>query len=303
MIQARSKIIWIPENGSGKVYTFSVHSFLLHVFFFVIFLCIVAVPILETGLFNILEKNNDLENKRAALHEENTSLHYLKVRLSSIEEKEKGLQEYFGMEGNQSLAQIVGSGGTFGPDVSSFEKKERDSESKRYKRLISSKQTLSEKLQTLSSNYDILNRLSAQKEENWRITPNIIPLDYQNPRISSRFGWRKNPMTGKNEFHAGIDILGPKDTHIIAPADGMVITLGYDRWLGNYVVLQHNDEIKTIYGHLKKIMVQDDMTVQRNDVIGIMGNTGMSTSLHLHYAVLINDRPVNPMQYILDVKG
>lgn len=303
MACSRSRIIWIPENGNGKVYTFSVHTILIRLLFFVAFLCVFAVPILETGMFDLIEKNSDLENKRAALHEENASLHYLRLRLSEIEAKEESLKSYFGMEGNQSLTQIVGSGGTFGIDLSDIDKGKPDSDPKQYERLIPLKKSLPEKLDNLSANYDVLTRLSAKKEERWKNTPNIIPIDYQNPRISSGFGWRKNPLTGKHEFHAGIDILGPKDTKIIAPADGVVITKGYDRWLGNYVVLQHIDEIRTIYGHLKDIKVQKNTLVRRNDTIGIMGNTGMSTSHHLHYAVVINDRPVNPMQYILDVKG
>ncbi|MBN1850793.1 MAG: M23 family metallopeptidase [Deltaproteobacteria bacterium] len=299
----RSRIIWISENGSGKVYTFSVHTALIKLFVFVVFLCTCSVPVLETGLFELISKNDDLESKRAALHEENVSLHYLKLRLSEIEEKEDSLKSYFGMEGHQSLAQIVGSGGTFGIDLKEIEKDRTDPDAKLYKGLIPSRKSLSEKLDTLSTNYDVFNQLSAKKEEKWQNTPNIIPVDYQNPRISSGFGWRTNPITGKHEFHAGIDILGPKDTKIIAPADGIVIRTGYDRWLGNHILIQHIDNIKTIYGHLKKISVDENALVRRGEVIGIMGNTGMSTSHHLHYGVLIGNRPANPMQYILDVKG
>ena len=301
MGRKRSQIIWVPNNGSGKVRTFSIHPGLLRILFFVVFLSIGTIPVLETGLYRLVDRIHSLEEKKDALHEENASLHYLKMKLVPIEEKERRLKEYFGMEGHKSLDQIAGSGGTFGIDLSHM--KSPDSEEKHYRQLMPGRKGLPGKLKILSSNYETLNQLSAQKAENWRYIPNIVPVELTNPRISSGFGWRKNPLTGKNEFHAGIDILGSKDTKIITPSDGLVITIGYDRWLGNYIVIQHNNEIRTIYGHLQKTLVKKGIMVKRGDHIAIMGNTGMSTNTHLHYAVINNDRPVNPMQYILDIKG
>jgi len=162
---------------------------------------------------------------------------------------------------------------------------------------------LPSKLRVLTSNYDVIHQLTNKQEEAWKNTPSIIPLNYKEPRISSGFGWRKNPFTNSLEFHSGIDFIGPNGTKIIAPAFGIVIRQGYDRWLGNYLVLQHANELKTIYGHLKKVMVEERDQVKRGDPVALLGNTGMSTSHHLHYTVIKNNRAVDPMQYILNMNG
>jgi len=142
--------------------------------------------------------------------------------------------------------------------------------------------------------------LSLIQEKVWGYTPSIIPVNHVNPRVSSGFGWRKNPFTNSREFHAGIDIIGPKRTMIIAPSRGVVVVKGFDQRLGNYLVLEHNENVKTIYGHLHKVSIEKGMQVKRGETLGLMGNTGLSTSCHLHYGVIVNGRAVDPMQYILD---
>ena len=86
-------------------------------------------------------------------------------------------------------------------------------------------------------------------------------------------------------------------------ASGWVVRTGYDKWLGNYLVMQHGDRIKTIYGHLKEALAHEGDHVRRGDRIGLVGNTGMSTSHHLHYGVIVNNRAVDPLQYVLDLNG
>jgi murein DD-endopeptidase MepM/ murein hydrolase activator NlpD len=142
-----------------------------------------------------------------------------------------------------------------------------------------------------------------RQAEAWDTTPSILPVELKNPVISSGFGWRKSPFTNKREFHAGIDIIGRTGTPVVAPAAGVVINAGQDRWLGKYLVLQHSEELKTIYGHLHEVSVSKGGRVRRGDLIGRVGNTGLSTSSHLHYSVLERNRAVNPMQYILEVSG
>ena len=73
--------------------------------------------------------------------------------------------------------------------------------------------------------------------------------------------------------------------------------------MGNYLVIEHTSKIKTIYGHLEKIVVAENSRVERGQFIGVMGNTGMSTSRHLHYSVVDGNRAVDPMQYVLDARG
>ena len=82
----------------------------------------------------------------------------------------------------------------------------------------------------------------------------------------------------------------------------MVINRGYDQWLGNYIVIQHTEKLKTIFGHMSKISVANGTKISRGDLLGYIGNTGLSTGTHLHYSILNEGQPVDPMEYILDIR-
>ena len=295
----RSYVIWVPRNGSGRIRNFLIGPSFIKILSLLLFFCICAVPVMETGILTLNRRVTDLERKRQQLQAEVQSLQYIKKALACIEKKDRMVRGYFGMERFRSLEQIVGTGGTPDMELSSLDFNHTEIDSKPHV----TRMTVPMKLQVLKSNYEILDQLLAKKEEALDYTPNIIPVDMEEPRISSGFGWRKSPFTKRREFHAGIDIRGPRGTKILAPASGVVINRGYDQWIGNYLVVQHTKEIKTIYGHLSRISVDKGIKVRRGDPLGLMGNTGLSTGSHLHYAVIRNGRAVNPMEYILDMRG
>ena len=296
-------MVWLPRDGQGKIRKCLINPFFMGLIFLLALFCICSVPVLETGLLTLTKRIDDLEREKQKLQSEVFTLHYIRRALVRIEEKEKMLRDYFGVEDPRFFEQAVGGIGETGLDFSRVSPDRIDISDSSSKRITSPFMSLQRKLQTLDANYGALNLLTVKQKEAWEDTPSIIPVALINPKISSGFGWRKNPFTGRREFHMGIDIVGPKGTRIIAPALGVVITKGYDRGLGNYMVLQHTEDIKTIYGHLQKISVDKNMHVNRGDLLGFMGNTGMSTNRHLHYTVLVNERAVDPMQFILDMSG
>lgn len=303
MKSGRSHIIWVPRNGSGKIRTCLISPSFIRVFSLVALVCICSIPFLETVILTLTTRITDLEQKKERLEAEISTLHYIRTSLVGIQEKERMFRDYFGMEDHKSLKQVMGGGGESNLELSRLHFNQDDTGDMSDERIIAPTMTLPIMLQTLNSNYEILNQLIVRQRQSWENTPSIVPVALENPRVSSGFGWRKNPFTNRREFHAGIDILGPKGTRIIAPARGVVVTTDYDQWLGNYLVLQHTEEIKTIYGHFRKISVNKGMQVKRGDLLGFMGNTGISTSRHLHYTVIVKDRAVDPMQYILDMSG
>lgn len=136
-----------------------------------------------------------------------------------------------------------------------------------------------------------------QKRNMLASTPSIRPV---NGWITSGFGNRISPFTGQKEFHSGLDISNAPGTKIIAPANGHVSIAAEKLYIGNLVVIDHDHGRVTQYGHLKEILVNPGQEVKRGDVIGLVGNTGRSTGPHLHYEVLINGTPVNPLKYILN---
>lgn len=127
-------------------------------------------------------------------------------------------------------------------------------------------------------------------------TPSIWPV---RGFISSGFGWRINPITGGKEFHEGLDIATQSGNPIRAPSNGIVSYAGWESGFGNTVVIDHGYGITTLYGHMSKIEVKTGEIVKRGQTIGLVGDTGFSTGPHVHYQVMINGIPVNPMRYLV----
>jgi len=118
--------------------------------------------------------------------------------------------------------------------------------------------------------------------------------------MTSRFGHRVSPFTGRKELHKGVDIANRKGTAILATANGIVSFAGKKGPMGNVVVIDHGHGMITRYAHLSEAMKKQGDTVKRGDIIAQMGNSGRSTGPHLHYEVHLNGVPVNPATYILN---
>lgn len=145
---------------------------------------------------------------------------------------------------------------------------------------------------------DNLSETAGERVGRWAATPSIWPVK---GHITSKFGPRISPFTGKKAFHSGLDIGSPRGREIKAPASGKVVVAAYDTRMGNFIRINHGYGIETTFGHLSKMLVKYGKKVDRGDVIGLVGSTGkFSTGPHLHYQVAVNDKVVNPVQYILD---
>jgi murein DD-endopeptidase MepM/ murein hydrolase activator NlpD len=119
-------------------------------------------------------------------------------------------------------------------------------------------------------------------------------------RISSGFGIRANPFNNKYlQFHNGIDIASDWGAEILSGGNGTVTVVGYDKVYGNNITIKHSDQFESFYAHLKRVYVKEGDTVNKGNVIGIMGSTGLSTMQHLHYEVRENGKPVNPVYYLV----
>ncbi|GGG21524.1 M23 family metallopeptidase [Paenibacillus abyssi] len=121
-------------------------------------------------------------------------------------------------------------------------------------------------------------------------------------KLTSSFGYRKDPFTGRAAFHAGVDIAGSTGDPVFSAADGTVLETGYDRSKGNYVVIGHRNQLKTSYYHLEAIGVKANESVVQGEKIGLLGSTGRSTGPHLHFQIMQSDEPINPLKYLRLVK-
>lgn len=140
------------------------------------------------------------------------------------------------------------------------------------------------------------------KEDKYRRTPSIRPVI--GGRISDKFGLRVDPFTELRRHHDGIDIVAEIGSDVVSSAAGVVVvakrTYSIGRGYGKEVVVDHGDGVRTRYAHLSKVLVKEGQRIKRHEVIGQVGDTGRSTGPHLHYEVLVDDKPVNPFNFILN---
>jgi len=120
----------------------------------------------------------------------------------------------------------------------------------------------------------------------------------QGKRISSSFGSRIHPITGKRSYHDGVDIAAAHGNGVYAYSNGRVVSAGYNGGYGYNIVVDHGNGIKTRYAHLSKISVKAGQKVETGQRIGSVGSTGTSTGSHLHFEVIKNGKTVNPLNYI-----
>lgn len=116
--------------------------------------------------------------------------------------------------------------------------------------------------------------------------------------MSSPFGERVDPISGKKAWHEGMDFAGAKGSEVIAVANGVVVFSGYRDGYGQMVEISHGKDLRTRYGHHEEVLVHAGQSVKRGDVIALMGNSGRSTGPHVHFEVLKEGRPVNPARYV-----
>lgn len=145
-----------------------------------------------------------------------------------------------------------------------------------------------------------LEEVSAQLERNLGLvsaTPAIRPVS---GLITSKFGHRRDPLTGQRAYHSGIDISAPPGKPVKVAAAGVVTKTGQYGPLGRAVHVAHGFGITTIYGHLSRINVSPGQRLERGEIVGLVGNTGRSTGYHLHYEVHVDGKAVDPSAYFLE---
>lgn len=214
----------------------------------------------------------DLANENQQLRQVNqdfeNSIRELKGQLTEFEQRTQQLAIVAGLDGI-ATAQASGVGGDDLPD-----------------RLGA----LSGRLDQIEADLDAQVRLA-------NATPAISPV---RGILTSAYGYRKDPVSGAKALHRAVDLSTAPGHPVVATADGIVLRAERSGRLGNAVVIAHGYGFTTRYGHLARFKVEAGQRVKRGDVIGFVGNTGRTTGYHLHYEVLADGTPVNPLVYILD---
>jgi murein DD-endopeptidase MepM/ murein hydrolase activator NlpD len=195
-------------------------------------------------------------------------------RLALLETTSRKLAEVSGVEHTAEVNNKIGSGGPGAADL----------------------KALDEATLSLERELNQIKEIVDSRQVKLASTPATWPV---RGYISDGFGGRSNPFGGGGfENHPGLDIATTFGTAVEATADGIVIFAGVNGGYGNVVVVDHGYGITTRYGHLSRIDAQVGDRVHRGKQVGAVGSTGRSTGPHLHYEVRLQDRPVNPINYL-----
>jgi murein DD-endopeptidase MepM/ murein hydrolase activator NlpD len=220
----------------------------------------------------------------------------LKTRIVALNDFEKKIRIIANLEVKNEDDNLFGVGGSPPEDIDATDQLKKDQAS-----LLREMHEQVNQLDLASTQqaegFDALFDSLEDQKNLLACTPSIRPT---NGWISSSFGNRRSPFTGRREFHSGLDIANRSGTPIVATADGVIRFVGKKGLLGTLVVIDHGHGMLTRYGHLAEGLVKNGEKVKRGDVIAKMGNTGRSTGPHLHYEIRLNGVPINPSNYIIN---
>ncbi len=158
---------------------------------------------------------------------------------------------------------------------------------------------LSKKLYVLTKSYEDITKLASEKKEMLASIPSIQPIPNDDlERVASGFGHRIHPIYKTTRFHDGIDFTAPHGTPIYATGKGKVVTKEYSKsGYGNQLVIDHGYGYKTEYAHLQSFEIKKGQNVERGELIGTVGSSGLSTGPHLHYEVRKDGNAINPINF------
>ncbi|OLE67077.1 MAG: hypothetical protein AUG09_04315 [Acidobacteria bacterium 13_1_20CM_2_68_7] len=240
---------------------------------------------LTANLQRLAQENSELKRTNEKFDE---SLADLRSRLAEFETKATKFAMMAGVE-DSSAQQLAAGGSSF--DLKGLSPKASQA-------VIEAEiGTLKERSGALQDTFRVLDVAFQKQALLLSSTPSIYPV---HGLLGNGYGWRRDPFTGMRDFHQGLDLVAPLGTKVVAPADGIVTKIGPSGGFGNSVFISHGYGIITRYGHLANYNVKVGQRVKRGDVIATVGSTGRSTGPHLHYELLVHQRNVDPIKYILE---
>lgn len=308
MRKTRYTLYFIPENDKDtRVYSVSKFSIMAIIIVFVFF---VASSIISSiFLVNIYDKyktasldlERELSNNVLLRNEKSLKvdqLMHIDRKVDNLNDMSSKLFTMAGLSPNIHDHTSSGRGGQAPNEFRSSEKSYRlfylnmlTTQKKQYI------ESLMDQVENLSESYYFIENIINENKQILSHIPTITPTTGY---ISSPYGYRRSPFTGRREFHRGIDISAPMGTLIYAPADGKVVFTGNKAGFGKTIVIEHGFGYVTRYAHLRDFNIKRWDDVKRGDVIGYVGNTGRSTGPHLHYGVIYQGIHVNPSRYFFD---
>ena len=266
-------------------------SLVMAVFYFWIYTSVLGFELPKTVL---LKKSNAQWSSKVEVL--NSQLDMYEETLEALQMRDDDIyRSIFGMNEIPSAVRNAGFGG-----VNRYERYDLMDTDGLLKNTAIRLDVLTKKTYVQSRSFDEVALLSKRAGDMASCIPAIPPVnpDRRKFRISSAFGYRSDPFSGRSTMHKGVDFAMKPGNPVYATGDGVVESVSFEFFgYGNCVVIDHGFGYKTRYAHLKSIGVVEGMSVKRGECIGESGNSGKSSGPHLHYEVIYKGRPVNPYNY------
>ncbi|MDX2495334.1 MAG: M23 family metallopeptidase [Desulfuromusa sp.] len=281
----RFSVIFIPE-GNSKVRRVRIRSGVVKSALCGCFVVAGLFAFFAYSYFNITVDRDELQRLRVTTSQQRQTLQHLVVDLGEVHQQMDSLAETEARV--RQLADLeavpegipVAIGGL--PEVGSVE--------------------AVDEIQRQINKLQVAIELRRQSQENVRnLLNDQVSISRATPKgwptkgwLTSYFGMRKSPFTGRRVMHEGLDIAANTGTPIVATADGIVARVKYSPGYGKMLIIDHGYGYRTIFGHNSKILVKAGQQIKRGDLIAKVGNTGQSTGSHLHYELRLNGVPIDP---------
>ena len=303
--------IWFHYGNTSNIKELAIHKSVIGFALFIGFSAIGVASLIGYDYFQLKKTSydaiilsqtihkqyNEIKNQRTQIQSFAVKIEALKKQIDNLSKFEDKVRLIADIKQTSDSSGLIGIGGIPNNKLDKnipLEQKHNNLMREMHQQI--NKTTFAAKKQGLD--FDDLIKQLEQKRNYLASTPSIRPVD--GGWITSKFGYRKSPFTGKKEFHSGLDISNRIGTKVIAPADGRISYAAGKMYIGNMVIIDHGYGLNTRYGHLQKMLVRPGQKVKRGDVIALLGNTGQSTGPHVHYEIQLNGTPVNPLNYILN---
>jgi len=267
-------------------------------YLFVLLTAAVILNLLYSGFFNtpkekrLIRENNQLLFQYELINEKIANLENV---LSDIENRDDNIyRTIFNAEPIPRSIRDAGFGG-----VNRYEYLDGFNNSDVVVETAKKLDKITKAVYVQSKSYDEIIGLAMNREDQLACLPAIQPISNKDlTRTASGWGFRIHPIYKILKFHYGMDFTAPTGTEVYATGDGRIITVEWSRrGYGNQIIIDHAYGYKTMYAHMSDFNVRLGQEVKRGDVIGFVGNTGLSTAPHLHYEVYLNNKKVNPINY------
>jgi murein DD-endopeptidase MepM/ murein hydrolase activator NlpD len=282
--KAKSKTISISKKTAKISFGIAIFLFLALALFLVDYFTMNVTRKKYKALLN----ENAKQNQTLAQYQE--TINNLQSTIDQFENYAKKLNIMAGLKSQDILEGEPGIGGSSNDQEISSPNISQDLK-------VENLEEISQKADLIEKNLHTLTNFFEDQTLRLAATPTIFPTKGY---LSSAYGWRDDPFTGKRTFHHGIDIATHYGNPIVATADGIVIMARSDKMGGKTIKIKHMFGYTTVYCHLSKYLVKVGQKVKRGETIGLIGNTGKARGPHVHYEVHLNGKEKNPYYYLLE---